>query len=109
MDLNECWVWTRHVNDAGYGQLAIDKRLLYAHRVSYALFKGGLDDRKQIHHTCGNKSCFNPEHLIQLSMAEHKGLHLRADTDPCPKGHVGDFWHSPTSGKRACRTCRRQR
>ena len=59
--VNDCWLWTKSVGSAGYGQVGVPP--YNAHVVSYALFNGTIEVGKLVRHTCHNKSCCNPRHL----------------------------------------------
>lgn len=47
------------------------------HRRSYELYVGPLIPGHHIHHTCGQKLCVNPAHLVQLTPDEHRKEHSR--------------------------------
>ena len=67
LDKNECWLWTGPVNNAGFGMIkedtTIENKMITVHRV--AAREKGLDITKEINHTCLNKRCVNPDHLVQ--------------------------------------------
>lgn len=48
---------------------AIADALTSAHRASYLVFRGALRGSLQIDHLCCNKSCVNPDHLEQVTVA----------------------------------------
>ena len=42
-----------------------------AHRVAYYIHHGELDEFLDVHHTCRNRSCVNPDHLEAVGHSEH--------------------------------------
>jgi hypothetical protein len=68
-----CWVWSRQIANSGYGRLMLrvdgETRYVSAHRASYSAFVGPLADHQLVRHSCGNRLCVNPEHLL-LSSSE---------------------------------------
>lgn len=72
-----CWIWQKTLSAAGYGVLTIgsradgSRRLAYAHRVSFELFKGDLDPDLSIDHLCRTTTCINPDHLEQVTIGEN--------------------------------------
>jgi len=67
-DKSKCWVWTGPVNNAGYGLIKGDTRLGDAKMVTVhramARAKGLQIKWKEVQHTCLNKACVNPDHLV---------------------------------------------
>ena len=75
--LNGCWIWTAGLRD-GYGRIKIKGKMRGAHIVSWELHNGRkVKDGYVLHHKfkCGNRKCVNPEHLIEMTEAEHNSLH----------------------------------
>lgn len=59
-----CWEWQRSVTSSGYGQLHIGGKNRSVHRLSFLLFNGKISKGLLVRHTCHNKKCCNPQHLI---------------------------------------------
>lgn len=50
---DECWLWTGHVDDSGYGIIGIGSKLLKAHKWAYETFIGPIPaDRPVLDHAC---------------------------------------------------------
>jgi hypothetical protein len=113
---DECWTWTGGLGRTGYGRIQIDKKYVQAHRWSYEhLGRGTLDPRLVIDHLCRNIVCVNPRHLEQVPQREN----LKRGKSPswvthvtgiCQRGHsMEDAWVSPSTGRRTCATCLKER
>ena len=59
---NGCWLWTAYRMKNGYGLFRTPAKHELAHRASYRLFTGELDQR-DVMHACDTPACVNPEHL----------------------------------------------
>jgi hypothetical protein len=61
-----CWLWTGSVDGCGYGLFGVggSGNARRAHRVSYELFVGKIDEGKFVCHKCDMPSCVNPGHLF---------------------------------------------
>lgn len=71
-DPNECWVWLRGKNKAGYGIMREGGKTVLAHRVSYTIFNNTPLDGGLIDHICRNRSCVNPRHLRICTRSQNK-------------------------------------
>ncbi len=58
-----CWEWQAGKSHGGYGLFWEAGKSRPAHRIVYAMMHGGIEKRKPVHHSCGNKLCVNPMHL----------------------------------------------
>lgn len=76
---NGCWDWIGPVLPSGYGvfSLGVNMRSVYAHRVSYVLFRGDFDLGMDLDHLCRNRKCVNPSHL---EVVDRKTNLLRGST-----------------------------
>lgn len=82
-----CWLWTASTAGKGYGQFRIPgtMRNIYAHRLSFELFKGALPKGAHLMHSCDTPRCVNPEHLSIGTPGDNaqdmkaKGRHLNGE------------------------------
>ena len=111
IDSNGCWIYTGPESGEGYGAFAMvykRKNTRNAHRTSFLIFKGAIPEGMEVHHTCHNRKCFNPEHLTITEIIDHRRLHNCVTH--CASGHE----YTPENiymfrGSKKCRTCHRER
>ena len=57
-----CWLWGGYLLN-GYGRLDVEGKKQFAHRASYAAFKGDTGGLSVLH-KCDVPACCNPDHLF---------------------------------------------
>lgn len=62
-----CWEWNLSRLANGYGQY----RGTTAHRWIYAKVFGSIPRTLQLHHSCLNKGCVNPLHVVPMTAKDH--------------------------------------
>lgn len=117
-DAPGCWLWTGALQGpsrrgpGGYGVIGEGHRTLFAHRVSYEIYRGPIPQGLVIDHLCRLHCCVNPWHLqpvtTRLNILRGVGPSARhATRTHCLKGHLLDGVVVRSSGRkqRYCRRC----
>jgi hypothetical protein len=75
-----CWLYPI-LNEHGYSMVHArfnGTRYTVGHRLAYAIAKGEPKPGMDIHHTCANRPCVNPEHLVEVTKEENRAeMHER--------------------------------
>ena len=111
---DSCWIWKGNLNPMGYGRFTVRYSYIYAHRFSYELVNGPIQEGMQIDHLCRNTSCVNPFHLDAVSAQ----MNNSRSTSPsarnkikthCKNGHIFNLQNTYINpdGDRECRECRK--
>lgn len=121
VDINpyHCWEW-QAATKKGYGAFNLNGRNVSAHRLSYELSVGPIPEGQILRHTCDNRPCVRPDHLIpgthkdntQDMLDRGRASGGRAGATHCIHGHEftpeNTYWE-PRGWGRACKKCRRIR
>lgn len=108
---NGCWIWSGATSKNGYGQIKVERCVVYAHRLAYQLFVGEIPDGLTIDHLCRERLCVNPAHLeavalrVNILRGESPSAKQARQTH-CGNGHVLAGENLVVRhGKRGCRIC----
>jgi hypothetical protein len=67
-----CWLWTGYRDRKGYAKIRNDQgKKVWAHRFSYEMHNGPIQEGMTVDHTCRRTSCVNPDHLELVTLEEN--------------------------------------
>lgn len=71
---NKCWMWTGYADKSGTGRWSPGKSSLskFVVRAVYELTHGDIPEGKRVKHTCIERLCCNPSHLVLSSGTEER-------------------------------------
>lgn len=91
---DQCWEWTGRLDDKGYGA----SRTLYDHgypqrasRSAYIFSNGPIESGLVIRHTCHNRKCCNPLHLIKGTQKDNMQDRKLLGNYPRGEKHFNSF------------------
>lgn len=118
----DCWEWVAStVGNSGYGKIAVDGRLVLAHRFSWELYNNqSIPFKLIVRHKCDNPPCTNSLHLELGTLKDNlNDARIRGNllTLMCKYGHAWSeentyLAKSPSLNgriKRVCKVCVRRR
>lgn len=105
----DCFRWIAAMRGKDkYGAFQIGYHTYRAHRVSYVWAHG--EPNCDLHHTCGNTWCVNPDHIVAASAGQKR--HRSVIPGHCANGHeftAENTYTDPKTGWRQCKICRNDR
>lgn len=76
-----CWEFIGGISGSGYGVISVGyKTYASTHVLAYELENGLVPKGMIVRHTCNNKICCNPQHLIIGTHQDNKDDEIRAGT-----------------------------
>ena len=82
---DECWPWLG-ANRNGYGAIRQFEKVLSAHVVSFVIHGGELSDGLLVTHSCDNRICVNPSHLVSGTPTTNAREMFQRRTIPVARG-----------------------
>jgi hypothetical protein len=70
----DCWLTNLKSFNNGYIQIKVKGKKQLIHRLVYELNYGDIPPDKLVSHSCKNKGCINPSHLVLVTFQEMKKL-----------------------------------
>jgi Autographiviridae endonuclease len=89
---NECWFWIGYLKN-GYGHTEFSGFGIYAHQLSFLLFRGSMPSGKEVCHSCDIRQCVKPDHLFAGTRLENVRDAVRKGLNVSPPRTIGLAQH----------------
>ncbi len=89
-----CWERRSNMNRNGYSRLYMNGKRVMAHIYSYEVYKRKVPKGHVIRHTCDNRCCCNPDHLVsgtEVQNMRDRTIRGRHNTQKLNKKEVSDI------------------
>jgi len=88
-----CWPWTCAIGGTGYGYVWVPTvmKVVSAHRLAYVLTNGAVSQDIVIRHSCDNRPCVNPRHLLAGTQSDNMKDKVSRGRDRTPRGEHATF------------------
>jgi hypothetical protein len=85
-----CWLWTACKDRDGYGIFRASNAsgASRCNRIVWTLCFGPIPKGKLVLHTCNNRACCNPEHLILGTQKDNMAFAAKCGRMQCRKGEM---------------------
>ena len=107
---DECWVWTASKDPDGYGYFTLKShgaeeqkgKTIMAHRYSLMMKLNNFDLPPEVltRHSCDNRGCVNPRHLLEGSAKDNSADMVERNRQSCGENH-----HSAKMTEAQARDC----
>lgn len=109
---SSCWFWKGSLTRGGYGQIRVNGKLVYVHRLACAISGRPIPEGETADHLCRQRNCVNPDHIESVTFRENilRGIGptaINARRTTCKKGH--ELLHLFNEHRRDCIECTRKR
>ena len=86
-----CWLWIGASSPSGYGNFAVGRRQIGAHRFSWDMRRGPIPEGMHVCHKCDVPACVNPDHLFLGTVEDNMNDMKRKGRAAKPRGEASAY------------------